>query len=123
MPSGEVRDAIETLASQGEFGPTVHPVHLRVASHVGALFLDLANSRGQVVEITAGGWEVVTDPPVRFVRPPGMRPLPVPVRGGTIEDLRPFLNITDQDYRLSPLNLYNELPRARTLTARLQINF
>jgi hypothetical protein len=97
MPSGEVRDAIETLASQGEFGPTVHPVHLRVASHVGALFLDLANSRGQVVEITAGGWEVVTDPPVRFVRPPGMRPLPVPVRGGTIEDLRPFLNITDQD--------------------------
>jgi outer membrane receptor for ferric coprogen and ferric-rhodotorulic acid len=34
-----------------------------------------------------------------------------------------LLNITDQDYRLSPLNLYNELPRARTLTARLQINF
>ncbi len=26
-----------------------------------------------------------------------MGPLPVPVPGGSIEDLRPFLNLTDQD--------------------------
>jgi tetratricopeptide (TPR) repeat protein len=33
------------------------------------------------------------------------------------------LNLTGQDYRLSPLNLYNELPRHRTFVARLQFNF
>ncbi len=34
-----------------------------------------------------------------------------------------LLNLTDQDYRLNPLTLYNELPRRRTFTARLQFNF
>jgi hypothetical protein len=33
------------------------------------------------------------------------------------------LNLTDQDYHLNPLNLYNELPRSRTLELRLQFNF
>jgi outer membrane receptor protein involved in Fe transport/Tfp pilus assembly protein PilF len=34
-----------------------------------------------------------------------------------------LLNITDQNYNLNPLNLYNELPRSRTLALRMQINF
>jgi len=34
-----------------------------------------------------------------------------------------LLNLTDQNYRLNPLTLYNELPRERTLTVRLQFNF
>jgi tetratricopeptide (TPR) repeat protein len=34
-----------------------------------------------------------------------------------------FLNITDQDYKLNPLNYYNELPRERTLLVRVRLNF
>ena len=34
-----------------------------------------------------------------------------------------LLNITDQNYNLSPLNLYNELPRSRTLALSLRVNF
>lgn len=34
-----------------------------------------------------------------------------------------FLNLTDQDYKLNPLNYYNELPRERTLVARVRLNF
>ncbi len=34
-----------------------------------------------------------------------------------------FLNLTDQDYKLNPLNYYNELPRSRTLLVRLRLNF
>jgi tetratricopeptide (TPR) repeat protein len=34
-----------------------------------------------------------------------------------------LLNLTDQDYRLNPLTLYNELPRERTFAARLQFSF
>ena len=34
-----------------------------------------------------------------------------------------FLNMMDQDYKLNPLNYYNELPRERTLVARVRLNF
>lgn len=34
-----------------------------------------------------------------------------------------FLNITDQDYKLNPLNYYNELPRERTVAVRVRLNF
>jgi Flp pilus assembly protein TadD len=34
-----------------------------------------------------------------------------------------LLNLAGQDYQLNPLNIYNELPRSRTLTMRFQINF
>jgi len=34
-----------------------------------------------------------------------------------------LLNITDQNYNLNPLNLYNELPRSRALVLSLQLNF
>jgi outer membrane receptor protein involved in Fe transport len=33
------------------------------------------------------------------------------------------LNLTDQDYRLNPLTLYNELPRERTFAVRFSFNF
>jgi hypothetical protein len=33
------------------------------------------------------------------------------------------LNITSQDYRLNPLNIAPELPRQRTLTVGLKLNF
>ena len=34
-----------------------------------------------------------------------------------------LLNLTGQNYNLNPLNLYNELPRSRTLALRLQLSF
>lgn len=34
-----------------------------------------------------------------------------------------LLNIADQNYNLNPLNLYNELPRSRTLAVSLRLNF
>jgi hypothetical protein len=34
-----------------------------------------------------------------------------------------LLDLTDKNYRLNPLTLYNELPRGRTLTVGLKFNF
>jgi outer membrane receptor protein involved in Fe transport len=34
-----------------------------------------------------------------------------------------LLNLADRDYRLNPLNLFNELPRERTFTGALRLNF
>jgi hypothetical protein len=45
------------------------------------------------VEIDSAGWRVINTPPVRFRRTAGMLSLPIPVTGGSIEDLRPYLNV------------------------------
>ena len=34
-----------------------------------------------------------------------------------------LLDINDQDYKLNPLNYYNELPRERTLAVQVRLNF
>jgi hypothetical protein len=59
--------------------------------------LDLADELWRAVEITPGGWEVISRPPVRFRRAVGMLPLPVPVRGGSIKALWSFLNLSDRN--------------------------
>jgi hypothetical protein len=73
-------------------GPEL-PVHIRIAEHAGAIYIDLGDKDWGAVKVTAAGWEVVTDPPVRFARSGSMRPLPIPTRGGSIEALRKFANV------------------------------
>lgn len=85
-------DVIRTLEAEAEFGEVCEVYH-RVAEHEGALYIDLANDRWEVVKVTGEGWEIVTDPPVRFVRTRGMLPLPTPEAGGSIDLLGDFLNV------------------------------
>jgi energy-coupling factor transporter ATP-binding protein EcfA2 len=42
-----------------------------------------------------GNWSITADPPDRFIRGRGMQALPEPIRGGSIEELRDFLNLPD----------------------------
>jgi len=65
---------------------------LRVAQEGDALYLDLANPAGNVIEITADGWRPIDRPPVRFIQGAG-RALPMPEKGGKVRDLRDFINI------------------------------
>jgi hypothetical protein len=88
-------DHLETLALSEE--STERDVHVRVACSAGRVYVDLAGAKWQVVEITGFGWRVTTDPPVRFIRTPEMLPLPVPEAGGSIETLRSFINVRDDD--------------------------
>lgn len=85
-----VASAVETLASRAVIEGPEHPVWARVAEHGLTTYLDLADAERRVVEIDADGWRIVTDPPVYFVRPRGMLPLPVPERRGSLADLRAF---------------------------------
>ena len=60
-----------------------------------------AMKHGVRSEIDATGWRVIENPPVRFRRASGMKPMPMPVGGGSIETLRSFLNVqTDADFVL-----------------------
>jgi hypothetical protein len=72
-------------------------IHVRVAAHAGRLYLDLADERWRAVEIGTEGWRMIATPPVRFRRPEGMLALPEPRQGGSIEALRPMLNLADRN--------------------------
>src|SRR5262249_57932925 len=42
-------------------------------------------------------WRLIPEPPVRFRRSAGMKALPAPVCGGSIDQLRPFLNVASEN--------------------------
>ena len=90
-------DAVETLAARAVFDGPSRTVSVRVAAGERALWIDLADPAWRCIEVTSSGWRVVIDAPVRFRRPPTMAPLPEPVRGGSIELVRPFVNLPDED--------------------------
>jgi hypothetical protein len=83
------------------FRPTTNgpwsAVSVRLAEHDGLIYLDLADEFWRCVEIGANGWRIAENPPVRFRRGAGMQPLPLPVRGGAIEALAPFLNLASEN--------------------------
>src|SRR5262245_8275581 len=94
--AGEIRQELDLLEARAQFDGPQRPVHIRVAEHDGHIYLDLADAHWRVVEIGPEGWQVIESPPIRFRRHGGMLPLPVPEHGGSIEDLRPFLNLSTQ---------------------------
>ncbi len=103
-PSAQaMSDALGTLEARAMFdGPEVR-VHTRVAGHDDRVYVDLCNGRWEVVEITPSGWSVVPGDavPVRFVRKDNAAPLPCPVEGGTVDALRPLLNVRmEEDFVL-----------------------
>ncbi len=90
-------DAIDVLSSLAQFEGPERVVGLRIARHDGAIYLDLADDRWRVIEIDTAGWRLLDRSPVPFRRPGGMRPLPVPVPGGSLDGLREFINVADDE--------------------------
>src|SRR6266478_3582883 len=87
---------LDLLEARAQFDAPERSVHVRVAEHDGHIFLDLADDHWRAVEIGPEGWRVNRCPPVRFRRPAGILPLPVPEPGGSIEALMPFLNLSSR---------------------------
>ena len=98
IPSAEsVKKAITTLEGLALYKGDTKKVHIRVGEHGGKVYVDLADDDGRVVEVDASGWRVLGEAPIKFERPMGMKPLPEPVRGGSVELLGECLNIWDDD--------------------------
>jgi hypothetical protein len=96
-PSSEaLQSALNVIEAKANFGAPERIVHVRVGDLDARLYLDLVDKAWRAVEIDASGWRVVDNPPVRFRRASGMQPLPMPVRGGSVETLRSFLNVQSE---------------------------
>ncbi len=65
------------------------------------LYIDLGDASGRAVRVSAEGWSIVAEPPVRFRRAAGMKPYPEPVAGGEIADLKRLLACpSEESFRL-----------------------
>lgn len=80
LPSDLIAAAINTIEARALFEGEKVEVHRRVARLDGRIFIDLGDDSWRAVEIDAGGWRIVEQPPVRFRRDRLTRPLPEPVR-------------------------------------------
>jgi hemin uptake protein HemP len=96
-----LKEAINTLEGHALFRGPEKQVHTRLAEHDGAIYLDLGNESWEVVRITSEGWDVVPYSPVKFVRSRDMLALPHPIDGGSLDLLRPVLNLSDDNLILA----------------------
>lgn len=98
--SQSIGEALNVLGGLGRRGEEIE-AHLRVAGSNGVYFIDLAEpERNRAIKVEAGHWEVVNDPPVRFIRTEAMQPLPYPEKGGDISPLWKIANIPEADQQL-----------------------
>jgi hypothetical protein len=96
--AAELNSVLNVIEARAQFDGPQRSVHVRVAEQDEHIYLDLADDCWRAVAVSAGGWRIESaPPPVRFLRTPGMLPLPVPERGGSIEALGRFLNLPGRD--------------------------
>ena len=96
-PPAPLQTAIRMIEAHAQTKAPERLVFMRVGEIDGKLYFDLADKSWHAVEITATGWQVISNPPVRFRRTPGMKPLPAPARDGGIQPLQSFLNLQEHN--------------------------
>lgn len=102
LTSQALHEATALLCTLGRLEGKTHLVGLRVLHTQGRTYVDLGDPMWRVVEVTSDGWRCISsqESPVRFVRSQGMLPLPTPEQGGTLSDLRRFVNVDDAAFLL-----------------------
>lgn len=89
-----IREAIETLKGLAQFKGELREVFIRAAILDDVYYLDLGEKgKNRAICISPGSWQVVEVHPIRFVRPDAMSPLPIPLKGGSINTLWQVVNI------------------------------
>lgn len=104
-----ITDTLRTLRAKARYDGPAMNVAVRVAEYGHNLYIDLGDESGLAVEVNGSGWQLVPSP-VRFLRPVGQLPLPVPVRGGSLQEWRDLINVRDDNVWLllltSVLSMY-----------------
>jgi hypothetical protein len=99
-----IQRIIAVLEAEARFDGGVPSVAIRVGrertGNDSSYFIDLGDPTGRAIWICAEGWLLVDKPDVQFRHPDGLLPLPVPATDGSIDLLRPFVNVTDKDWPL-----------------------
>ena len=91
--------AVDLIEARARHDSPERAVFLRVGQSGSTTYLDLGDESGRVVEIGRLGYRVIPTAPILFRRSHGTRALPMP-RSGSVYDLAPLLNISDEHFDL-----------------------
>ena len=95
-----LEDGIRILEARAVNNGPLCECFIRVGHQAGKLYLDLCHDDWRAIEITGTSWTVVERPPVKLMRSAAMRSLAQPEQGGLIEELRRFVNASDDDFMM-----------------------
>ncbi|MBX3097261.1 MAG: DUF3854 domain-containing protein [Fimbriimonadaceae bacterium] len=100
--SDALREAVESMAAKAVYEGACHPVNLRIAWESDSIYLYLCDDQKQVVHISPGDWTVIaaSDCPAKFCPSKHARGLPIPSKGGSLDELSRFLSIDPEDFAL-----------------------
>jgi hypothetical protein len=91
--SDAMQSAMGVIEARARFEAPERIAHLRVGEQEGKIYVDLCDTAWRAIEIDSVGWRIVNCPPIRFRRAAGMKALSEPVKGGSVQRLRSFLNV------------------------------
>jgi hypothetical protein len=65
----------------------------------GSIYYDLHNSNGDIIKIDQLGWEIITPQscPIKFPKRPHLKENVHPIKGASLDILRPFMNVATND--------------------------
>ena len=92
--SEDLKKAIRRIQAYARREPEKEP-RIRIIEFEGELWIDLGTPDWSAVRVNGEGWRIEPIMRAPLIRGGGMRPLPVPVRGGDIQELREFINVND----------------------------
>jgi putative DNA primase/helicase len=97
--SRSVKEAAEILAGLAVISGAEYEAKIRLARVNDEIYVDLCDQMWRVVQIDGTGWKIVKKSPLRFIRSTGMRELPEPESGGTLEEFREILpHLSDENW-------------------------
>ena len=99
---GQIDALVEVYAATALYEGVEHQLHLRTADGDGSVYIDLVDQVGQAVYVSKEGWRVLPRAPVKFYRPPNMKPLPEPLQEEADASLlQDMLNLPEEsEFRL-----------------------
>jgi hypothetical protein len=101
-PNSEAMSStLNVIEARARFDSPQRIVVIRMGGLNDCIYVDLCDERWRAIEVDGLGWRIIDRPPVRFRRPAGMQPLPMPAPGGSINALRAFLNISGPGFVLA----------------------
>jgi hypothetical protein len=94
-----VREVSELVQAHTQVAQEENRVFNRTASYGGNTYLDKGDKDWQVIEVSEGkGFKTLSLPPdgLKFVRAKGMKSLPTPEKGGSLDQLKKYLKLRNE---------------------------
>lgn len=88
-----LKEALDNLNARARFDGQRTESWIRTGWQGGKVYIDLGRADWRMLEIGADGWRIAHNPAVKMVRPPQMKPLPEPLRGGSLKAIESCLNL------------------------------